>query len=140
MPASKSSPRSRKKHALPAAYHPPSPPSPSASPYSPPPAPSHAAFNPYTIPPPEARYFKQHVHRYPAPMSVWERAALWYSANLASNLLEPWEKVVIHALFFALLTLLYIALSRILSAAQIAKLSGRMRFYITGRGEGGMSI
>ncbi|GAA5944330.1 uncharacterized protein JCM15063_006562 [Sporobolomyces koalae] len=86
----------------------------------------------YTIPPPTAQFFHQRVHRPPKPFTKREEWQIWYSANFGSNLLEPWENILIHALFLSILLLTYVALYRILSLSSLARIGARLRFYATG--------
>ncbi|BGP10748.1 hypothetical protein JCM10049v2_006640 [Rhodotorula toruloides] len=89
--------------------------------------------SPFTLPPPNALVFKQHVHRYPEPVGLVERTRIWYM-GVFWEVLEPWERVWIHSLLFALLFLLYIAFSRLFAPTHVAHIADRLRWYIFGLG------
>ncbi|GAA5948389.1 hypothetical protein JCM3765_001402 [Sporobolomyces pararoseus] len=87
----------------------------------------------YSIPPPTAQFF--HTERVSKPRKKFtkkEEWKLWYSANFGTNLLEPWENILLHLLFISILILTYVALSRLLKFSTLARIGGRMRFYATG--------
>lgn len=44
--------------------------------------------SPFTLPPPNALVFKQHVHRYPEPVGLVERTRIWYM-GVFWEVLEP---------------------------------------------------
>ncbi|GAA5900748.1 uncharacterized protein JCM6883_004643 [Sporobolomyces salmoneus] len=76
----------------------------------------------------------QKVSKPPKPFTRFEEWKLWYSANFGSNLLEPWENILIHLLFLSILALTYVALSRLLSFATLTRLGSRLKFYAIGGG------
>ncbi|GAA5883121.1 hypothetical protein JCM16303_006102 [Sporobolomyces ruberrimus] len=90
-----------------------------------------------SIPPPGAQFFPQRVHRVPEKMSKKEEWTIWYSATFATNLLEPWEKVLIHLLFLSIIALSYLALHRLLSLSNLAQFGSRVSFYATGGSDNG---
>ncbi|GJN93047.1 hypothetical protein Rhopal_006092-T1 [Rhodotorula paludigena] len=99
-----------------------------------PPSPSDVdPASPYTRPPPGALVFAQHVHRCPPKMTFTERSKVWY-AGLLSETLEAWESLLLHFLLLALFALVYLALSRLLAPAVLARLETRVRFYLFGAG------
>ncbi|GAA5921072.1 hypothetical protein JCM3775_004079 [Rhodotorula graminis] len=83
----------------------------------------------FTVPPPGALVYEQRVHRPPKKLTRRERARLRYG-----GLLFDWETLVVHALFLALLLVAYLALSRLVAPAHLARLGARATWYLTGGG------
>ncbi|GAA5847266.1 hypothetical protein JCM3766R1_005566 [Sporobolomyces carnicolor] len=94
------------------------------------------------FPPPTAQFFPAASSRSrsasttPRKFTKREEWQLWYSANFATNLLEPWENILIHLLFLSILALSYVALSRVFALSTLTRLATRLRFYVTGGGGG----
>ncbi|GAA5998674.1 hypothetical protein JCM5350_000226 [Sporobolomyces pararoseus] len=87
----------------------------------------------YSIPPPTAQFFhSERVSKPPKKFTKKEEWMLWYSANFGTNLLEPWENILLHLLFLSILVLTYIALSRFLKLSTLARIGSRIQFYATG--------